>query len=38
MNDEDKVYHDLLNHVLHLLEHDVPVMMVAGLELIRTIS
>ena len=30
MNDEDKVYHGLLDHVLHLLEHDLPVMMVAA--------
>ena len=30
MNDEDKVYRDLLDHVLHLLEHDLPVMMVAA--------
>ena len=30
MSDEDKVYHDLLNHVLHLLEHKLPVMMVAA--------
>jgi len=30
MNDQDKVYHDLLNHVLHLLEHKLPVMMVAA--------
>ena len=30
MNDEDKTYHDLLDHVLHLLEHDLPVMMVAA--------
>jgi len=30
MKDEDKVYHDLLNHVLHLLEHKLPVMMVAA--------
>ena len=30
MNDEDKVYSDLLDHVLHLLEHDLPVMMVAA--------
>jgi len=30
MNDEEKVYHDLLDHVLHLLEHDLPVMMVAA--------
>ena len=30
MNEEDKVYHDLLDHVLHLLDHDLPVMMVAA--------
>ena len=30
MNDEDKVYHDLLDHVLHLLDHDLPVTMVAA--------
>ena len=30
MNDEDKVYHDLLDHVLHLLDHKLPVMMVAA--------
>ena len=30
MNDEDKVYHDLLDHVLHLLEHKLPVMMVSA--------
>ena len=30
MNNEDKVYHDLLNHVLHLLEHKLPVEMVAA--------
>ena len=30
MNDEDKVYHQLLDHVLHLLKHDLPVMMVAA--------
>ena len=30
MNDEDKVYHDLLDHVLHLLEHKLPVTMVAA--------
>ena len=30
MNDEDKVYHDLLGHVLHLLDHKLPVMMVAA--------
>ena len=30
MNDEDKVYRDLLGHVMHLLEHKLPVMMVAA--------
>ena len=30
MNEEDKVYHDLLDHVLHLLDHKIPVMMVAA--------
>ena len=30
MNDEDKVYHELLGHVMHLLEHKLPVMMVAA--------
>ena len=30
MNDEETVYHDLLDHVLHLLEHKLPVMMVAA--------
>ena len=30
MNDEEKVYHDLLDHVLHLLEHKLPVEMVAA--------
>ena len=30
MNDEDKVYHDLLEHVLHLLDYDLPGMMVAA--------
>ena len=30
MNEEDKVYHDLLDHVLHLLEHKLPVTMVAA--------
>ena len=30
MNDEDKVYHDLLDHVLHLLDHNLPVMMVSA--------
>ena len=30
MNDEEKTYHDLLDHVLHLLEHNLPVEMVAA--------
>ena len=30
MNDEDKVYRDLFDHVLHLLDHKLPVMMVAA--------
>ena len=30
MKDEDKVYRDLLDHVLHLLEHKLPVTMVAA--------
>ena len=30
MNEEDKVYRDLLDHVLHLLDHKLPVMMVAA--------
>ena len=30
MNDEEKVYHDLLDHVLHLLDHERPVMMIAA--------
>jgi len=30
MNDEDKVYRDLLDHVLHLLDHKLPVMMIAA--------
>ena len=30
MNTEDKVYHQILDHVLHLLEHDLPVTMVAA--------
>ena len=30
MNDEDIVYHDLLDHVLHLLEHKLPPMMIAA--------
>ena len=30
MNDEDKVYRDLLDHVLHLLDHKLPVTLVAA--------
>ena len=31
MTDQEKVYHDLFEHTLHLLEeHDIPVEMVAG--------
>tara|TARA_R110000765_G_scaffold339945_1_gene430034 strand:- start:25 stop:243 length:219 start_codon:yes stop_codon:yes gene_type:complete len=30
MNDADKVYRDLLDHVLHLLDHKLPVNMVAA--------
>ena len=30
MNNEDKVYRDLLDHVLHLLDHKLPVMMIAA--------
>ena len=30
MNDEDKVYHELLGHVMHLLEHKLPVTMVSA--------
>ena len=30
MNDEEKTYRDLLDHVLHLLEHNLPVEMVAA--------
>jgi predicted Ser/Thr protein kinase len=30
MNNEDKVYHDLLGHVMHLLEHKLPVTMIAA--------
>ena len=30
MNDADTVYKDLLDHVLHLLEHKLPVTMVAA--------
>jgi len=30
MNSPDKVYGDLLDHVLHLLDHKLPVTMVAA--------
>ena len=30
MRTEDKVYHALLDHVLHLLDHKLPVMMIAA--------
>jgi len=30
MNVEDKVYHQILDHVLHLLNHDLPVTMIAA--------
>ena len=30
MNDQDKIYHDLLGHVKHLLEHKLPVTMIAA--------
>jgi hypothetical protein len=30
MNDADTVYRDLLDHVLHLLDHKLPVTMVAA--------
>ena len=30
MKDEDKVYHDLLGHVMHLLEHKLPVTVIAA--------
>ena len=30
MNDKEKTYRDLLDHVLHLLEHRLPVEMVAA--------
>ena len=30
MKAEETVYHDLLDHVLHLLEHKLPVAMVAA--------
>ena len=30
MNDADTVYRDLLDHVLHLLDHKLPVTMIAA--------
>ena len=30
MKEEDKVYHDLLGHVMHLMEHRLPVTMIAA--------
>jgi len=30
MNDADKVYRQILDHVLHLLDHEIPVEMVAA--------
>jgi len=27
---EDKIYHEILDHVLHLLGHQLPVEMIAG--------
>ena len=30
MNDEDKIYQDILGHVMHLLEHKLPVTMIAA--------
>ena len=30
MNKADKVYHDLLGHVMHLLEHKLPPTMIAA--------
>jgi hypothetical protein len=30
MNNEDKIYQDLLGHVMHLLEHKLPVEMIAA--------
>ena len=30
MKDEETVYHDLLGHVLHLLEHKLPVTVIAA--------
>ena len=30
MKDEETIYHDLLGHVVHLLEHKLPVTMIAA--------
>ena len=30
MKDADQVYHDLLKHVMHLMEHKLPVTMIAA--------
>ena len=30
MSDAEKVYHDLLKHVMHLMEHKLPVMLIAA--------
>ena len=30
MKDEETVYHDLLGHVMHLLEHKLPVTVIAA--------
>ncbi len=30
MNDEDKIYRDILDHVFHLLDHKLPVEMIAA--------
>ena len=30
MSDEDKIYQDLLGHVMHLLEHRLPVTMIVA--------
>ena len=30
MNNEDKIYHDILDHVFHLLDHKLPVEMIAA--------
>ena len=30
MNKEDQVYHDILGHVLHLLDHNLPATLIAA--------